>query len=302
MTALLAIDPIPGDGDSNKAPHLYALRDLVSGLSMEVAPGLAHEARIAECLPDGTHAFIPWLPGARSDEAVDAAVKLRKHGLIPVPHLAARRMRDRASLDDVLGRLKGEAGVDQLLVIGGDVATPDGEFTSALEFLETDVLPSHGIMRVGVGGYPEGHPYISNNALLDALLHKQDHAARAGIDMFVVTQFAFSAAPVVSWLEQARAAGLRLPIHVGVPGPARVGTLLRYSKMCGIGPSMKMLLRHGKGLTSVARVSRPSRMVLDLAEYRAAHPDCGMGPLHIYPFGGVARAVAWLDSLTPKDR
>ena len=301
MTALLAVDPM-SDDDAREAPRRHALHDLVGGLSMEVAPGLIHDARSAECLPGGTCAFIPWLPRAHPQDTIDAAVRLRELGVVPVPHLAARRMRDRASLDDLLGRLRAEAEVDQLLVIGGDVATPEGEFRSTLEILEADVLPSHGITRVGVGGYPEGHPHISDNALLDVLLRKQDHAARAGIDMFVTTQFAFSAAPVVSWLEHARAAGLRLPVHVGVPGPARVGTLLRYAKLCGIGPSMKMLLRHGKGLTSLARVSTPSRIVLDLAEYRAARPDCGMGPLHIYPFGGLVRAVAWLDDLILKDR
>tara|TARA_B100000676_G_scaffold290517_1_gene324076 strand:+ start:702 stop:1043 length:342 start_codon:yes stop_codon:yes gene_type:complete len=112
-----------------------------------------------------------------------------------------------------------------------------------------------------------------------------------------VTQFAFTAVPVIAWLEYVRAAGLRLPVHGGVPGPARIGTLMRYARMCGVSSSMKMFVRHGRGLASTARVSKPNRMVRDLAGYCAEHPDPGMGPVHLYPFGGLTRTADWVSKL-----
>ena len=302
MTALLEVDPIPIPGGGEDATYRQSRHDLIDGLSMEVTPGLTRGTQVMKCLPQGTRAFIPWLPGASSDEIVVTAAHLRGQDMTPIPHVAARKMWSRAVLDRLLRDLHTAAAVDQLLIIGGDVAEPEGEFDCALEVLQSGALPDRGITRVGVGGYPEGHPHVSDAALLDALLQKQDYAARSGLEMFVVTQFAFSAAPVVAWLERVRAAGLVLPVHVGVPGPARIGTLMRYAKMCGVGSSMKMLLRHGKGLASTTRVATPSRMVRDLVAYHADQPESGLGPLHIYPFGGLKRTAAWIEDLKIKDR
>ena len=302
MAALLAVDPNPIHDRDEPAGHRRSLRDLVDGFSMEVTPGLSHDMRVTECLLQGTRAFIPWLPGASSDEIVIVAAKLREQGMTPVPHVAARKMPNHAALDRLLRDLHAGAAVDQLLVIDGDAAEPEGEFDCAVEVLQFGALPDRGITRVGVGAYPEGHPHVSDSALLDALLQKQDYAVQSGLDMFVVTQFAFNAAPVAAWLERVRAAGLAVPVHVGVPGPARIGTLMRYARMCGVGSSMKMLLRHGRGLASTTRVATPSRMVQDLAAYQAAHPESGMGPLHIYPFGGLKRTAEWIEDLILKDR
>ena len=198
---------------------------------------------------------------------------------------------------NLLRCLHDEAGVDEVLIVGGDVATPKGPFEAAVDVLESGVLLANGISRVGVGGYPEGHPAISDPDLLNALLRKQAVADAAGLEAFVVTQFAFTAAPVIAWLEYVRAAGLRLPVHVGVPGPARIGTLMRYARMCGVSSSMKMFVRHGRGLASTARVSKPNRMVRDPAGYCAEHPDSGMGPVHLYPFGGLTRTADWVSKL-----
>ncbi len=302
MAALLALDPVRERDGEDWTPEPDALRALLRNRSVEVTPTVASGAAAARSLAPGTRVFVPWLPGATADETAAAAAGLRERGMVPVPHVAARHLPDTASLDRLLRRLRSEAAVDRILLVGGDVPAPKGPFESALRVLETDLLPEHGIARAGIGGYPEGHPRISGGELLDALLRKQDRAAQAGLDLFVVTQFVFGAAPVIGWLRRMRPAGLRLPVHVGVPGPARIGTLLRYGKMCGIGPSVRLLLRHGRGLAGAARVADSSRMVLDLAAYAAAHPEAGLGALHIYPFGGLERAARWIGSLSPGDR
>lgn len=295
--ALSTVDPIQEREAGMRALAPDALGALLDDHSVEVTPAQVSGGDVDRFLAPGTRVFVPWLPGAAADATVAAAVELRERGMVPVPHVAARAVPDTVSLGRLLRRLRSEAAVDRLLVVGGDVASPTGPFDSALRVLETDLLSEHGIARVGIGGYPEGHPRVSGDELLDALLRKQDRAARAGLDAVVVTQFAFAAAPVIDWLRRARAAGVRLPVHVGVPGPARVGALMHYARMCGIGPSMKLLLRHGKGLAGAARVANASRMVLDLAAYAAERPDAGLGPLHVYPFGGLKRAADWIESL-----
>ena len=208
MAALLAVDPNPAHDRDEPTGHQRSLRDLIDGLSMEMTPGFSHDTRVTECLLQGTHAFIPWLPGASSDEIVVAAAKLREQGMRPVPHVAARKMPNHAALDRFLRDLHAEVAVDQLLIIGGDVSEPEGKFDCALEVLQSGGLPDRGIIRVGVGAYPEGHPHVSDSALLDALLQKQEYAIQSGLDMFVVTQFAFNAALMAAWLEVVRAAGL----------------------------------------------------------------------------------------------
>lgn len=295
--ALSTVDPIQEREAGMRAPAPDALGALLDDHSVEVTPAQVAGGDVDRFLARGARVFVPWLPGAAADATVAAAVELRERGMVPVPHVAARAVPDTVSLGRLLRRLRSEAAVDRLLVVGGDVASPTGPFDSALRVLETDLLSEHGIACVGIGGYPEGHPRVSGDELLDALLRKQDRAARAGLDAVVITQFAFAAAPVVDWLRRARAAGVRLPVHVGVPGPARVGALMHYARMCGIGPSMKLLLRHGKGLAGAARVANASRMVLDLAAYAAERPDAGLGPLHVYPFGGLKRAAEWIESL-----
>ena len=296
MAAMLAVDPVR-DGNGGDWERDAALGALLLGRSVETTPALAGDDAVTRFLAPGTRVFVPWLPDAVAEETIAAARALRERGMVPVPHLAARRIPDAGALDRLLRRLRSEAAVAEVLVVGGDVAAPVGPFESALQLLETGLLGAHGIAGVGVGGYPEGHHRAPERELLEALLRKQAWAARAGHDMFVVTQFAFRAAPVVDWLGRVRASGLRPPIHVGVPGPARIGTLVRYARMCGIGPSWKLLLRHGKGLAGAARVADCGRMVLDLAAHAAAHPEAGLAPLHIYPFGGLRRAADWIGGL-----
>ena len=295
MTALPAVDPAQDRARDGSAQQRSSLRALLENQSIEITPAQAGDTGLADYLPQGSRVFVPWLPGADEDATIIAAIELRHQGKTPVPHITVRRIRNLASLGNLLRCLHDEAGVDEVLIVGGDVAAPKGPFEAAVDVLESDVLLANGISRVGVGGYPEGHPAISDPDLFNALLRKP--AVADGLEAFVVTQFAFTAAPVIAWLEYVRAAGLRLPVHVGVPGPARIGTLMRYARMCGVSSSMKMFVRHGRGLASTACVSNPNRMVRDLAGYCAEHPDSGMGPVHLYPFGGLTRTADWVSKL-----
>ncbi len=84
-------------------------------------PGAAEIAALASVLPRGTQVYLSAVPRMDDAELVVAAVAVRKAGLEPVAHIAARRIESAGQLTELLKGLAGEAGTRQLLVIGGDV-------------------------------------------------------------------------------------------------------------------------------------------------------------------------------------
>src|SRR5690606_31513285 len=163
--------------------------------------------------------------------------RLRAEGFAPMPHIPARIVKDAGVLEEWLKRYAQEAGVDQALLLAGGVAQPYGEFDSSMQMMETGLFQKHGFTRLHVAGHPEGNKDIdtdgsSTNADA-ALAWKQSYAQQTGIQMAIVTQFAFAAQPIVDWAERLRGEGITLPIHVGIAGPAKLQTLIRYAVSCG---------------------------------------------------------------------
>src|SRR5262249_3055937 len=137
-------------------------------------------------------------------------------------------------LDNLLRRLAGDAGIVQVLIVAGDTAEPAGQFHSTLQILESGLLEKHQIRSIGVAGHPEGHPQVSSSVLRDALNRKNAYAAKTGVNMYIVTQFTFSAEPVIAWERSHREDIGDLPVTVGLPGLATAGTLLKYAVECGV--------------------------------------------------------------------
>ncbi len=285
----------PGHADPSPRARITAF---MRGYSTETTPHQA--ARIADyrrhARPDTT-VNVTFLPGTRFAETVDTAVRLRAEGFVPAPHLAARAIVDDHEFETGLTRLRDEAGVREVLVIAGGGGEPVGAFHSSMQLLETGLLDKYGIDRIGVAGHPEGTPDIGADAVAAALAWKNAFAARSDAAFHIVSQFCFDAAPVIAWDRAIRAAGNRLPIHVGIPGPARLRTLLSFARSCGIGPSMRMLSRQTSRVARLLTVSAPNRMVAALAAYRAEDPDCGIVKAHVYSLGGMARTTAWADAV-----
>jgi methylenetetrahydrofolate reductase (NADPH) len=227
-----------------------------------------------------------------------AARALKSAGLIPVPHVPARFVRD---LDDLKGRIAGfaeEAGVREMLVLGGGAPQPIGRYDAALQILETGVFEANGISRIGIAGHPEGNADITRvrgeSALLAALAAKQAWLKAAGIDGFIATQFLFEAAPVAEWAAKLRAEGIDLPIHVGVPGPATIKTLVRYAAMCGVGNSARFIRKQALNVTRLLTVSAPDDFVAGLASLHLARPELNIAAPHLYPFGGFDKLFDWV--------
>lgn len=270
------------------------LARLMRGASLEttVRPTAVAEA-CAASLASGTSVFITWLPGDARDARVKAATMLRRAGLNPVPHIGARYLGSGAELDELLRRLRGESGVDELLLIGGDTERVNGPFAASLAVLESGALARQGIRRVGLAAYPEGHPRIAG-ADLDAALEAKIARARAsGLATYIVTQFCFEAPPILAWLRRFCVRHRDVPVAVGLAGPARLATLLAYAATCGIGPSVRALRRHA-GMARLLTESGPEPILRALAPFAAT---LGLAPAHIFTFGGIARTARWLDNL-----
>ena len=288
--------PVPHAGAG--PPVRQWIIDLLSGFTTETTPGAA--GKIADYrahLRPGATVSVTFLPGSDFADTVAVATRLRREGLNPVPHLAARSIPSRAFLEEGLARLVGDAGVDQALLIGGGLDRPLGEFSDTMQLLDTGLFDRYGIARLGVAGHPEGSPDIADAQIRAALAWKNAFAERTGASLYVVTQFCFEAAPVLAWDKRIQAEGNRLPVHVGLPGLATLKALIGHARACGVGPSMRYLTRQARNVAKLLTVSAPDRLVTALATYRATDPGCGIRGVHLYPLGGLKKSARWAQAV-----
>jgi methylenetetrahydrofolate reductase (NADPH) len=249
-------------------------------------PGAAEIAALADILPRATPVYFSAVPTITPPEIVAAAAALRRAGLEPVVHIAARRIGAAADLQDLLARLRGEAAIRRLLVIGGDVDAA-GPFPDALAVIQKGRLREAGIEEIGIGAYPEGHPRIAPERLEAALDEKIAAAAAQGLRVHIVSQFSFSPERILAWLKQLRACGITRPVKVGMAGPTSVPALLRYARRCGVAASLRGLMS-GVASGLVGHVG-PDRIIAALSEAD------GLGDVaaHYFSFGGTVETARY---------
>jgi methylenetetrahydrofolate reductase (NADPH) len=270
------------------------IKNLFARFSLETTPATAAKINsFHDLLRAETKVYVAFLPGSDIAETIATVIRLRREGFHPVPHIAARSLRDRKQLDEVLRQASGEAGVDEVLCIAGGVSKPVGEFFDSMQMLETGLFDKYGIRRIGVAGHPEGSPDISDSAIASALAWKNAFAQRTGAELYILTQFCFEAAPIIAWDKKIRASGNRLPIRIGVPGLATIKTLAAYASACGIGASATFVLKQAKNITKLMTLSTPDKLITDLAAYKVTDCECGVVGFHMYPFGGLKKTAAW---------
>jgi methylenetetrahydrofolate reductase (NADPH) len=276
------------------ADQQQEIRNFMADFSLETTPGSAAKiADFREHVRPGTKVYITFLPGSDFNDTVAVAARLRREGFEPVPHFAARSIPSRSVFETNVKRVVEEAGVSQVLLIGGAMPAPLGEFSDTMQLLATGVLDKHGIRTIGVAGHPEGSPDIPEEAIRQALQWKNEFARRTAAKMYVVTQFCFEAAPIIKWDKHIQAEGNRLPIHIGIPGLATLKTLMAHAKACGIGPSMRFITRQAMNVAKLLTVAAPDKLVADLAAYQANDPACGIRGVHMYPLGGLKKSAQW---------
>lgn len=270
---------------------------LVSGYSIEVLPRAADDIdTLVEVIPGGTRVYVAQTEGVTHGAVATAARRFRDKGYVVMPHIPARAIKSRAMLEKVLRMYRDEAGVDEALVIAGGML-PCGEFESSIQLLETGLFDRLGFRRLHVAGHPEGNKATdegTSTCVSDkAILWKQNYSTATGVEMAIITQFVFDAAPVTAWAERLRGLGVTLPIHVGVAGPAKLSTLIKYAIACGVGPSLGMLQRRATDIAKLIVPYEPNDLIAALAAHKSDTPDSLIEKVHFFAFGGVQKTVEW---------
>ncbi|MCC4617213.1 methylenetetrahydrofolate reductase [Xanthomonas campestris pv. asclepiadis] len=267
---------------------------ITAAYSLEVsAKDIAGLTAAAPGIMRGSTIAIPYLPNQDDTARLAAARRVRNLGFQPMPHLSARRVASLDALHAFVSRAVDDAGVERCLVIAGDPPSPIGPFSDSVSLIDTGVFERSGIKVIGVAGHPEGHPSMPAADRWEVLQRKCRSITERGMAPLIVTQFAFDADLVLTWLQALRAHGIAYPVRVGVPGPAGVAVLARYAASCGVGACASMLSKYGISLGTLLGTAGPDRFVDRLA---AGLTDAyGDVSLHFYPFGGIAKTVAWVE-------
>ncbi|MEQ8896748.1 MAG: methylenetetrahydrofolate reductase [Roseovarius sp.] len=274
------------------------LEAVLQGYSIEVMPRTAEKVEnFRDLLPEGTRVYIAHIEGTPINDMVATAKRLAEDGYPVMPHFPARIIKDKAMLADWIARYNGEAGVEQALLLAGGVAQPHGDFHSSMQLMESGEFDKAGFKRLHVAGHPEGNRDIDpdgGNATVDeALQWKQKFSERTDAEMAIATQFAFDAKPMIAWADRLSAAGVTLPIHIGIAGPAKLQTLIKFAIACGVGPSLKVLQKRAMDVSKLLLPYEPHDVLRDLAAHRAANPDFNITNVHFFPLGGIKTNATW---------
>ena len=281
--------------DTTANPHLQSF---LQDYSIEVMPRTAEKVEnFRDLLPDQTRVYIAHIEGTPIEDMVATAKRLNDDGFKVMPHFPARIIKDRATLADWIARYQGEADVKQALLLAGGVAKPHGDFDSSMQLMETGLFDEAGFERLHVAGHPEGNRDIDadgGTTNVDAALRwKNDFQTRTDAEMAIATQFAFDADPIIAWADDLAAQGITLPIHIGIAGPAKLQTLIKFAIACGVGPSLKVLQKRAMDVTKLLLPYEPTDVVASLAEHKAANPDFNITNVHFFPLGGIKTNANW---------
>lgn len=263
--------------------------------SIEVsAKQAADSTDLPGLFPVGTRIYITDLGLENDLLLVKGARRLADLGYRAVPHLAARRIDGHGRLEARIGTLSQEAGVSDILVIGGDPDRPAGQFTSTMDVLETGLFDRFGIRDIAIAGHPEGNREYSTEVALEVLRAKAAFGERTGAQMRIVTQFGFDAPRFLAWAREIEALGIDLPVHLGVAGPAKLTTLIKYAIACGMQDSLSFLRKRALSITALATSHSPEDVVGQIEQHYRASPESNIQQIHVFAFGGLKTAAAWL--------
>ena len=268
------------------------LKNFLNDFSIEVTPrAVAKIENLSELIPPETLVYIAHIEGTPIDEMVKTAKKINDQGYVTMPHFPARIIKDKNTLKDWISRYQNEANVNNALLLGGGVKKPYGDYDSSIQLIESELFDIAGFNKLYFAGHPEGNKDIdpdgSTNNIDEALSWKNDFRNRTDADMAITTQFCFDSKTVINWANDIKNKGINIPIHIGIAGPAKLQTLLRYSIECGVGASIKILQKRALDLTKLLLPYKPTNILSELAEYKFNNPDLNIEKVHFFPLGGV---------------
>ena len=276
------------------------LTNFLKGFSVEVTPRAASKIEnFSDLIPKGTLVYIAHIEGTPIEEMVETAKKINDQGYSPMPHFPARIIKNKQTLQDWISRYKNEANVDNALLIAGGSNKPQGDFDSSIQLIESELFDMAGFKNLHIAGHPEGNKDIDNdgttNNIDKALSWKNEFSNRTDATMAITTQFCFDSETVIDWANAVKNNGIDLPIHIGIAGPAKLQTLLKYSLECGVGASIKILQKRAMDLTKLLLPYKPTQILSELAEYKHNNPDFNIEKVHFFPLGGVKQVSRFVE-------
>ncbi len=263
-----------------------AMLDRLRAPTFELIP-LKHAMDQAAHLPAGATVSVTASPTKGLEATVELAGALQAAGFSVVPHLSARMVRDRAHLCDLVAALDG-SGVSRAFVVGGDEKEP-GDYEDGLSMLRDLAEIGHRFAQVGIPAYPQGHAFIADAPLLEALRAKSEFAD------YVTTQLCFDPGAISSWIAARRAEGFTLPVHVGVPGVAEPQKLLALAARIGVADTHRFLAKNVRFVARLVRSGgfyRPDALLEGIAP-TVADPRADITGFHLYLFNAVEATETW---------
>ena len=275
------------------------VKNFLNGYSIEVTPNAAAKIEnFAEVLPANTRIYIAHIEGTPFDEMLTTAKKITDEGFIPMPHFPARIIEDKDMLESWLSQYSGEANVQEALLIAGGSKEPAGIYDSSIQIIETELFDKYSFKRLHVAGHPEGNKDIDKDSthtnVNKALSWKNEYAKRTDAQIAIATQFCFDSGAIIQWANSLIDMNIDLPVHIGIAGPAKLQTLIRYSIECGVGASMKVLQKRAKDITKLLLPYEPTSVISELAEYKSQNPDFNIEKVHFFPLGGTKTTANWV--------
>ena len=269
----------------------------LKGYSIEVMPRTAEKVEdFRALLPKGTRVYIAHIDGTPIEDMVATARRIAGEGFDVMPHFPARIIKDKATLANWIAAYQGEAGVKQGLLLGGGIPQPVGDFADSMQLIETGLFD--GFDRLHVAGHPEGNkdidPKGGDEIVMQALAWKNAWAERTDAKVAMATQFCFEAGPVIEWANKLSAAGVKIPVHIGVAGPAKLQTLIKFAIACGVGPSLRVLQKRAMDVTKLLLPYEPTEFVSELAAHAAKTPNFNIEQVHFFPLGGIKTNAQWV--------
>ena len=273
-----------------KASTAATMVRLLEHARYEVLPTASAEDAVLEHVGVGQAITVTASPSKGLEPTLDLAERLTKHGYTAVPHLAARMVRDRSELEEICGRLTGQ-GIGQVFVPGGD-ADPPGAYPDALSLLEDLKDLGSPFGHVGITGYPESHPTISDDLTVQSMWDKRRYATH------VVSNLTFDPDVLSNWVGRMRKRGITMPLLLGIPGPVDRTKLLSMATKIGVGESTRFLAKN-KG--TFARLAAPGGFTgekfLEKVAPALSPPEMLVEGLHVFTFNQIAATAEWRRTL-----
>ena len=278
------------------------LNNFLKDFSIEVTPKAALKIEnFSDYLPHKTLIYIAHIEGTPIDDMVQTAKKITDQGFLAMPHFPARIIKNKNVLGEWITRYQNEAGVENALLIAGGSNKPYGEYDSSINLIESELFDRANFKRLHIAGHPEGSKDIdpdgSSKNVDEALSWKYQFSNRTDASMAITTQFCFDSSSVIDWANSIKSSGIDLPIHIGIAGPAKLQTLLRYSIECGVGASIGIIQKRAKDLTKLLLPYKPTEILKELAEYKISNPDFNIEKVHFFPLGGVKMVSDFLKEM-----